>query len=74
MFRGEPAISQSDWPFTDNPQLFGQYYNIEPFDLITNLVMDRSPRFGSEDSNYYRTITCELLSLGLLTLLLPSTR
>lgn len=52
MFRGEPAISRSDWPFADNPQLIGQYCNIEPFDLIINLVMDRSPRFGSEDSNY----------------------
>lgn len=55
MFRGVPAISRSDWPFADNPQLIGQYCNIEPFDLITNLVMDRSPRFGSEDSNYSRT-------------------
>lgn len=52
MFRGVPAISQSDWPFTYNPQLIGQYCNIEPFDLITNLVMDKSLRFGSDNSNY----------------------
>jgi len=51
MFRGVPAISQSDWPFTYNPQLIGQYCNIDPFGLFTNLAKDRSLRFGSHDSN-----------------------
>jgi len=54
-FRGIPAISWSDWPFTYNPQLIGQYCNIDPFDLFTSLVKDRSPRFGSYNSNFTRT-------------------
>ena len=58
MFRGEPAISRSDWPFADNPQLIGQYCNIDPFDLflMESLAMGRSPGFGSEFSNYARTL------------------
>lgn len=51
-FRGIPAISQSDWPFTYNPQLIGQYCNIDPFDLFTSLAKDRSLRFGSYNNNY----------------------
>ena len=53
MFRGVPAISQSDWPFTYNPQLIGQYCNIDPFGLLNNLAKDRSLRFGSHDSNLF---------------------
>lgn len=52
MFHCIPAISWSDWPFTYNPQLIGQYCNIEPFGLFTSLAKDRSPRFGSYDINY----------------------
>lgn len=46
-----PIILRSDWPFTYNPGLIGQYCNIEPFDLFTNLVQDRSSRFGSQYIN-----------------------
>jgi len=65
MFRGVPAISRSDWPFTYNPQVIEQYCNIDSFGLLTNLLMDRSPRFGSKNSNLSRTFSCQLLSLGL---------
>lgn len=42
MFRGIPAISLSDWPFTYNPRFIEQYCNIDSFGPFYNLTMGRS--------------------------------
>ncbi len=51
-FRGEPAISQFDWPFTPNPQVIRALFQQAPVRssskcyLTFNLLMARSLGFG----------------------------
>jgi len=53
MFRGKPAITRYDWPFTPFHSSSENYATFTR-SIHYNLAMERSPRFGYNRSNLSR--------------------
>jgi len=57
MFRRKPASTRSDWHFTafkDSSENYATFTR----SIHYNLVLERSPSFGSNWSNFPNTINC----------------